>query len=117
MDGQRSARLARRLRRALGRRPSKDGKLRLRIRREELQQLCELAEDYAHMHQRLGTFDVMRELDCSRNHVYQLVRSGALPCKILPSGTRRFVRQDLLQYVARKLVSPVNVPTSVTYEG
>ena len=85
MDGQRSARLARRLRRALGRRPSKDGKLRLRIRREELQQLCELAEDYAHMHQ--------------------------------PSGTRRFVRQDLLQYVARKLVSPVNVPTSVTYEG
>lgn len=96
MDTRRARQLAKRLRFALGRKPSKEGKLRLRIRREELQQLCELAEHYEYLYTRLGSGDVMRELNCTRDDVDRLVRLKKLPCTTRPSGHRRFLRKDVL---------------------
>jgi hypothetical protein len=96
MDTRRARQLAQRLRFALGRKPSKEGKLRLCIRREELQQLCELAEHYEYLYTRIGVGDVMRELNCNKDIVYRMVLLQKLPCMVLPSGHRRFLRKDVL---------------------
>jgi hypothetical protein len=118
VDPKRASRLAKRLRRALGRKPGKRDKLRLSVRREELRQLCELAEHYAHLHAYLGSFDVQALLGCSRHRLNKLAGSGALPCTVLPSGHRRFVRKDVLEFLTRrKLVSSANTQASHPYNS
>lgn len=67
----------------------------------------------------LKTGDVSRILEVSRNTVRRLVKTGDLPCSVMPSGMRLFKEDDVSAFQREKVIRyQCDVPTEsgITHE-